>query len=419
MAFTAEQKRARRLQKKQQEQQQNIQWAKSLMVLSPPEKELKTPYSKASLQNTNVDYGGHQRALNFTMPDGVNELKFAITGPVECMSSAMADLSLSSAEAVVSTSVADLSITKAPQKAKVGSFTYGLVYEGDWKAKSTIAGNGKRKRCLKSEEYLSFLLHCKSMLSPLVDETLNLLMDDSLRINCIRGARTLAHTDSHKGNAPNFVFIVKELGVEPGWLCYDTFPVFKTSVVKLGGKLCIPHGYSEASNELKMIGADPRDETKPIYYVFSSSALDSIEPYGNLDFGVIGWKANGYLQIVPEHEGNCLCTSPLVFGELTWNEIIADASKQKNRVNKKPWKRIVHLDRVNVWQEFQAYCYRHWWVGNPGTLRYHAFFRTIRQCPTSSNINRKGKNKINYIDATSGNWKIYNRHSESWCDIQN
>lgn len=201
-------------------------------------------------------------------------------------------------------------------------------------------------------------------------------------------------------------------------MCYDTFPVFKCSVVKLYGKLYIPHSYSEVSKEFKYIGVDPRNPQQPIYFIFPSSVLDSIEPYGNLDFGVIGWKANGYLQVVHEYKGCCLYTSPLVFCELTWKEIIAFAELPQNRVKDKPRKRLVRMDKVNVWQEVKAYRYRHWWCGNPMTLRYHAFFQTIRQAPTSSNIYRKGKHKINYVDARgddpSRGWKVFDRSTEGW-----
>jgi hypothetical protein len=49
---------------------------------------------------------------------------------------------------------------------------------------------------------------------------------------------------------------------------------------------------------------------------------------------------------------------------------------------------------------FDAWRYRHWWVGNHMVVRYHAFFRSIRQTPTSSNVVRKGK-RINYIKLQS------------------
>ena len=262
-----------------------------------------------------------------------------------------------------------------------------------------MAGNGERTRCLKSEEHIEFLWQVKAMLLPLVDDSLKCWIDDSLRVNYIRGASTLSHTDSYKGNTTNFMFIAKEEGVEPGWLCYETWPVFKTSVVKLFGRLFVPHSYSEACNECKCIGLAPNGKG-PMYYVFPASVTDLMEPHGKLDYGVVGWTVNGYIQLVPEYEGVCLCTAPLNFYGLKWDQLMENASEKKNRVYKKPHIRTVRLDKVNQWMEFRAYSFRYWWVGNPMTLRCHAFFRIFRQNPTSSNVNRKGQCKINYVDAT-------------------
>ena len=89
----------------------------------------------------------------------------------------------------------------------------------------------------------------------------------------------------------------------------------------------------------------------------------------------------------------------------TWKQVIGFA--EMDRVYKKPRRRQFYLDKTNTWIEFEATMYRHWWVGDPMTLRIHAFFRTIRQATTSSNVIRRG-NRINYIDAVDfNNWKIH------------
>jgi hypothetical protein len=69
---------------------------------------------------------------------------------------------------------------------------------------------------------------------------------------------------------------------------------------------------------------------------------------------------------------------------------------------KKPFIRIVTLSKMDTWMVFDAWRYRHWWEGNHMVIRYHAFFRSIRQTPTSSNIIRKGK-RLNYIKLDSHN----------------
>ena len=101
---------------------------------------------------------------------------------------------------------------------RVGDLALGLAYDGDWKAKSVMAGNGVRTLCKKSEKFLPFLMQVKSMVSPLVDPKQLPLMDDTLRCNVLCGAQTLAHTDSYRGNTPNLLFIVGNESAEPGWL---------------------------------------------------------------------------------------------------------------------------------------------------------------------------------------------------------
>ena len=49
-------------------------------------------------------------------------------------------------------------------------------------------------------------------------------------------------------------------------------------------------------------------------------------------------------------------------------------------------------------------------------LRYHAFFCTIRQTPTSSNVIRKG-NRINYVDAKGEVWSTFNKSSKEWVPV--
>jgi hypothetical protein len=374
MAWTAEKKRQVRAKRKAEQAQKEIEFGRKMILLSPTNSELKKPYSKEHVGKTKVDYGGHQKALNFPLPDPeMGEVQLALVGDPTSMHNTN-----NSIDSVVN---------------RIGDLSIGLVYEGDWKAKSKYAGKGVRKMCLKSEQYLDFLLHVKEMLHPMVHSTLQLLMDDSLRVNILCGARTLAHTDSYRGNTPNMLYIVGNPKEEPGWLCYDPFPRFKVSVVKIKGHYFIPHSYSEASNEVRCIGAHPNKPNKVFFYIFQSNVIDCMEPVGDLPYGVVGWKANGDIQVVPEYEGVCLYTKPLIFQTYKWDYVLRDAFANPAV---KPWKRIVRLDLTDRWMQFQAYTYRHWWTGNNMVVRYHAFFRTVREVPTSSNVIRKG-NRINYI----------------------
>ena len=390
MAFTAEQKKAHRKKKKAEEELQKQAQKRKIMETRIPDNKLKKPLDKHKVGVPKDDCGAHQKALNchaIPFDNSVNEVQLTFNGEGEDMSGK--------------------SVLK--HKLKKGDFSVGLVHEGDWKAKSCIAGKGQRKMSLKSEEHCSFLLTVKEALHPLVDSTLGPLMEDTMRVSVLRGASTLAHTDSCKGNADNWLCIPQEPGVEPGHLSHDVFPIFKHSVVTIDGKFCVPHSCSFASGECKCIGENPDLPGKPIYFSFQHDITDQMQPCGNLGCGVVGWKVNGSIQIVDDCEEACLCnTTPLIFEEVTWKELLADAGK--NRVFEKPRKRIRSMAKTDTWMSFHASKCRHWWCGNPMTLRIHVFFRTIQQCTPTSIVCKKGSNKINYIDATDkNNWKIFKK----------
>ena len=388
MAFTPEQKKAYRAKRKRETEKAEASMGDRMIKQRPPDSKLKAPYKNQDLGKSTVDYGGHQKALNFPLfPPDIQQLDFVHDG-----------------DTIPETESED----ELPRPTKIGTLTIGLAYEGDWKANSRLAGNGKRKMCKMSEQHLDFLTTIKKMLHPLVHSTLALLMEETMRVNVLRGAQTLAHTDAYKGNAPNFMYIPKEKHVKnPGYLCYDVFPKFKHSVVKIDGKLYVPHSFSEASKECRCIGANPKDPTKPIYYVFPDTIIDRMEPYGDLTFGIVGWKVSGELQIIDKWEDACLYQKPLNFIEYTWDQVIKLAGQSP--VAKKPHRRVYRCDKLNEWMKFEATMYRHWFVGDPMTLRIHVFFRTIREATPSSNVIRKGK-RINYIDAKEhNNWKIYEK----------
>jgi len=391
MPWSAEQKRAARAAKKRKSQQQQQEQSKKLMAVAPPTSALKTPYKPEQL-GQKIDYGGHHLALNF--PTDKTEIQLSLSGKATSMCGKQCNSN---------------AITK------IGDLSIGLAFDGDWKAKSRMAGNGERRLCKRSQEFIQFLFVVRSMLTPMVKPCLAKLMDDCLRVNILCGARTKAHTDSYRGNTPNFLYIVEDKKRDPGWLVYDTFPSFKSSVVTIDGKYYIPHSYSEASNECRCIGENPNKKGFPVYYIFQADVIDKMQPYGLLPWGVVGWKKNGKVQVIPEEEESRLYTSPLVFFEATWDYVLQVAGHSQNRQLKKPHPRLKKLDKVDCWQKFWAYKYRHWWNGNHMVLRHHAFFRTMRHSPTSSNVVRKGI-RTNYIDAKGPTWKQFTKDME-WEDL--
>lgn len=403
MPSTPAKRREKRAQEKADAERKRRLMAADLKSLAPPVDKFNRPYQKKNVGVSTVDYGGHQKALNFPFPDDFShgEVQLALASGGE----------LPQAERMhcqkKNDSVAKNAIVNLVER--VGTLTIGLVYEGDWKRDSKTAGKGQRVMCKQSEKYLSFLLQVKEMLldHPNIHSTVKLNIDECLRVNALYGARTLRHTDSFKGNTPNALFI-RSGNQEPGYLLYDRFPEFKSSVVKIsvgaaGYKYFVPHSYSEASDEIRCIGENPNKPGFPIFYIFPSSMIDAMEPVGKLGFAVVGWKANGKIQVVDD-SGECtIYRAPLTFNEYTWAQLLYFAEENARmhpEQRKKPFIRIVILSKTDTWMVFDAWRYRHWWEGNHMVIRYHAFFRSIRQTPTSSNIIRKGK-RLNYIKLDS------------------
>ena len=369
MPWSPNTKRSRRLQRKQREEEAQKELDETMLAEAPKTAVLKPPMP-VKARKKGGDYGNHQATLNFQLPEHVSSITFDGTGEEP----------------------------EGDEKQKIGQLAIGLVYEGDWKAKSKMAGKGQRVRCLDSEKNIEFLKAIKRAIHPLVHETLQPVIDDTMRLTILCGAQTKPHTDSFRGNTPNMMFIrgTKESKACPGYLAYDLFPKFKTSVVLLDGKLYVPHGYSYMSNEIRCIGTHPKDPTKPFYYTFHKAALDHMMPYGDLNYAIVGWTKDKGVDMVNDEGEVCIYRAPLTFNTLSWTQVLEDAKANPVR---KPKKRIICLQEENKWHQFPAYKYRHWWVGNPLVVRYHVFFRSIRQTPVSSNLIRKG-NRINYVDLT-------------------
>jgi hypothetical protein len=114
---------------------------------------------------------------------------------------------------------------------KMGDLSISLYYEGDWKAKLRMSGNGKRVFCPDSEKWMSFLKEIERQIHRTLHPTLRILIDETRRVNLLCGALTLAHNDSFR--ATPLTYIVWEKGIEPGWLVYNLFPRFKMSFVTI------------------------------------------------------------------------------------------------------------------------------------------------------------------------------------------
>ena len=133
MPFTAEEKKAHRKKKKAEEELKKQAQKKRIMETRIQDNKLKKPLDKHKVGIPRDDHGAHQKALNYhaiPMDNSVNEVQLTFNGEGEDMSGK--------------------SIMK--YKLKKGDFSVGCVYEGDWKAKSCIAGKGQRTMSLESVE---------------------------------------------------------------------------------------------------------------------------------------------------------------------------------------------------------------------------------------------------------------------------
>lgn len=171
MPWSKERKREERLKKKRKVLEEALKMGQKLEKEAPPAKSLRTPHTQDNVGKNTVDYGGHHLALNFpTTVGSANEIQLSLQGECSSMNSS------TSLETIVQ---------------KIGDLSIGLVCDGDWKAKSKLAGKGQRKMCEASEKFLQFLLSVKAMLTPMVEPSLAGVVDETLRVNCLQGARTL------------------------------------------------------------------------------------------------------------------------------------------------------------------------------------------------------------------------------------
>ena len=223
----------------------------AMMAVVPPQDDFKTRLLFDENGFNRNDQGGHQRALNFPQDKKEVQLSFEVDEDGEYVGDSMNE----------DTDPGTITY-------KLGDMTIGYVYDGNWKSKSKIAGKGERKMCKMSEKHIEFLHIVKACILPYIPEELWPLVEESMRTNLIFGADTLKHTDSFRGATPNLYFQPEQHQSKEGWLVYDVFPKFKSSLVVIDNKYYVPHGFSEVKNELRCMGENPMKPGYPIYFVF-------------------------------------------------------------------------------------------------------------------------------------------------------
>lgn len=138
--------------------------------------------------------------------------------------------------------------------------------------------------CEESEKHHEFIKCCYDSIFAQHEISKGILK--YLRINIVRGARTLEHTDTMRGPTDNFMLIEPGSGFR---LRVRMFPKFRSSVVLYERKKYIPN---EISNEgLIMIGEiEWGKRVAPMYYRFHESVIDDLKPFDDLEMHVVTWK---------------------------------------------------------------------------------------------------------------------------------
>jgi hypothetical protein len=232
---------------------------------------------------------------------------------------------------------------------------------------------------------MDYLLAIEKALTILCDtKKLNM---ETLRVTSICGANTLAHTDSCRGVTPNWLMFHGE----GGELTVKIFPSFRCSVVNLRGKLYIPAGYSSSSG-LRMYGLD---KNKAYKYEFPPSDLQSLIPFGDLPYAVIGLK-KGKMQIINLNNFSTIPSSKDL-KLVTFLEAV-DACSQNPKDKFVRTERTKKLREPHKFHQFHAWKHIHYYTGSPHVPRTHAHLRPLRTDPTGSYYKRK--NTPNFFTIT-------------------
>ena len=248
-----------------------------------------------------------------------------------------------------------------------------------------------RERCLFSEANIDFLNATHASIH-LQFPPLRHMTTDYMRVNLVAGAVTSAHTDTMRGATPNFFMVEKPANDNTTPFCLQVrmFPNFKTSIVKLDGKLFIPH--KQKRSHLILIGLK---DDKPHYYVYPTNYIERLEPYGALSGAIVVGIKNGKLQTMSDQCKVHQTTREMEL--ITFQEAVDIATKHPED---KPKKLFRYLSKPEVWHHFVGWKNSHQLL--PGCdhrlRRIHVFYRPVREETAAARLRTKKSNEapLNY-----------------------
>ena len=338
--------------------------------------------------NSNEDYGGHHKTLNYpkeTIQSVIHQQKSSFSKKVKLSSNQRYSLWLDGK-------------THDPSGKLIipdGSKSFGLVRDKESKNDPDRMGVPCNSN---SPNRLSFLQQLKSsilstgrlntrLISGLKEEHF-----ETLRMNIVKGACTLKHTDVLRSSLlPNYCYFLspyqhKETTFE---LVIQTWPHFKTSVVWYKNKLCVPFEYNEGAKDedfnykekkggyLYMITLD--NNNKASWLVLEPSQINELKPYYKLKdgFAIAGVK-NGMVYY--------LSKKYKIYDE--WNQVplvslvqIFENLQEDGTIDKPSRKRFLKKSEFNTIHKFNGWEHIHscnYDKSDLSTIRVHIFFRNIR-----------------------------------------
>lgn len=226
------------------------------------------------------------------------------------------------------------------------------------------------------------------------------LMILRMRVDCMVGNKTRAHVDSCRGCSPNGVMFHHTGGM----LLLSRYIEYKSSVVFYKGKHCpdgdyfIPFDLNAVGDELILIGRDPRDSKKVVWYISKASILKELIPIGRLKYVVMGIRGGDVLtvpfsdlRVRPEaHRTNA------GLEEVEFDKLVRQANDKRFKYSDEYLRaektKVYALGIVpHVWYWFWGWRYMHWFEGDEMAARTHIFMGLCNE--NVSGANRPGKNR--------------------------
>lgn len=237
-----------------------------------------------------------------------------------------------------------------------------------------------------------------------------------IRLNPMTGADTTPHTDNMRGVTVNLVnFHSRGNPYVDARIMVRCWPQFRTSVVRLHNDLFIPFDYAEVEDSLVMIGPGmgctshlPEDCGKCVgkyrgsatFFHYPASILEELEPFGTLNFAVIGLK-QGLLQALPflhpmDPASESFCSTTLAY-QVKWSDALnyARMNPQLPSCKEEPPREMG--GKANTWHQFYGWRYIHQFKGDPHTPRCHVFYRFVRES-NSGGCLRTTHGKPNHVE---------------------